>query len=193
MLKEKSAYNSEPVELSRAGANLMLGKNVHYTFEEVIKEMDQLETSDLMGWMTLICKHYLSERDIVILEALKAKTEGKYKQRELSVLFAIAQPHLSDNFRRIRLKILNLYNFLQCDNMVSEYFAAKVDLTKKQYSLLQLAMAGNSFYDIAKVEQVSNPDVSIMFKTVLAKLEATKKYPYLVKFLYRYKGKFIKN
>jgi DNA-binding CsgD family transcriptional regulator len=171
----------------------MLGRNVHYTFEEVIKEIDVLEPEDLSGWLQVICKFYLSDRDIIILEALKAQQEGKYKQRELSVLFEIAQPHLSDHFKRTCTKILNLYKFLQCDDMVVEYFAAKADLTTRQFSLLQLAMAGNSFYDIAKVEKASNAYVSTTFKVVVGRLEATKKYPYLVKFLYRYKSKFLKN
>jgi len=171
----------------------MMVKNVHFTFEEVIKEVDQIEEGDLMSWMKTICKYYLNDRDLVVLDALKAKHEGKYKQRELSVLFCIAQPHLSDHFRRVRVKILTIYNFLQCDTLITEYFAAKADLTPRQFSLLQLAMAGNSFYDIARVERVSNPDVSITFKLMLQRLVKTKRYPYLVKFLHKYKGKFIKN
>ena len=171
----------------------MIGRNVHYTFEEVIKEADQLEPGDLSEWMKLICKYYFNDRDLLILEALKVKQEGKHKQRELSILFCIAQPHLSENFKRIRIKILTLYNFLQSEPLVHEYLTCRPDLTEWQFSLLQLAMAGNSFYDIARVEKVSNPDVSITFRLMVTRLEKAGKYPIMVKFLHRYKGKFIKN
>jgi len=172
---------------------ITIGRNVHYTFEEVMKETDGLEANDLMAWMKLICKYYFNERDLMILEALKAKHEGKYKQRELSILFCIAQPHLSENFKRIRIKILTLYNFLQSDDLMQEYSACRPELTDRQFSLLQLAMAGNSFYDIAKVERVSLPDVSITFRLMVSRLEKAGRYPTMVKFLHRYKGKFIKN
>jgi hypothetical protein len=171
----------------------MIGKNVHYTFEEVIKEADRLEPGDLAEWMKLICKYYFTDRDLMILEALKVKQEGKHKQRELSILFCIAQPHLSDSFKSIRVKILTLYNFLQSEAMLCEYMSCRPDLTDRQFSLLQLAMAGNSFYDIARVEKVSNPDVSITFRLMVTRLEKTGKYPTMVKFLHKYKGKFIKN
>ena len=171
----------------------MIGKNVHYTFEEVIKEVELLEPGDLAEWMKLICKYYFTDRDLTILEALKVKQEGKHKQRELSILFCIAQPHLSDSFKSIRVKILTLYNFLQSEDMIQEYMRSRVDLTDRQFSLLQLAMAGNSFYDIARVEKVSKPDVSITFRIMVGRLEKAGKYPIMLKFLYKYRGKFIKN
>ena len=171
----------------------MIGKTVYYTFEEVIKEIEYLEPGDLMSWMQVICKYYLTDQDATVLDALRAKQEGKYKQRELSVLFCMSQPFLSVKFKHIRTKILTLYNFLQSEEMLQEYLVSKSDLTARQYSLLQLAMAGNSFYDIARVEKVSKPDVSITFKLIVTRLEKTGKYPLMVKFLRKYKGKFIKN
>ena len=171
----------------------MIGKTAYYTFEEVIKDTQPLESDDLMSWMQAICKYYLTEQDTIILDALRAKQEGKYKQRELSVLFCMSQPFLSVKFKHIRTKILTLYNFLQSDDLISQYNASPEDLTSRQFSLLRLIMAGNSFYDIARIEEVSLPDVSITFKLIVKRLSAADKYPILVKFLYKYKGKFIKN
>lgn len=168
-------------------------KNVYFTFEEVIKEIDPLEPGDLMKWLKVICKFYLTEQDITILDALKARYGAGYKQRELSVLFCMSQPFLSVKFKHIRIKILTLYNFLQSEALIEEYQRSKEYLTARQFSMLRLAMAGNSFYDIARVEKVTNPGVSLTFKTIMLRLEKVGTCPLLVRFLKKYKGKFIKN
>jgi hypothetical protein len=172
---------------------MIIGKTVFYSFEEVITDVEELEESDLHGWLKVIGKYYLTEQDAVVLDALRAKQEGKYKQRELSILFCMSQPFLSVKFKHIRTKILTLYNFLKCEDMLHEYLCCKKHLTDRQYSLLRLALAGNWFHEIAWVEKVSAPDVSITFKTVVRRLEDAHEYPYLLKFLKKYKGKFIKN
>jgi transcriptional regulator len=169
-----------------------IGKTVFYSFDEVVDDVGGLEESDLLGWMKVIAKYYLTEQDAVVLDALQAKQEGR-KQRELSILFCMSQPFLSVKFKHIRTKILTLYNFLKCEDMLQEYLRCRKHLTERQYSLLRLALAGNWFHEIAWVEKVSAPDVSITFKTVVRRLEEAGEYPYLLKFLKKYKGKFIKN
>lgn len=162
------------------------------TFPEVAARINAIEDdADLVAWFRIITDFYLTPKDTVILEAQKAQVESQAKQRVLSVLYCVTQPYLSVKLRKLRTKIVMLYEFIRNDSFIAEYEAACDILTPNQYKILAYVLAGCTQKDISIITKTTHVNAIIGANAVKAKLNAHRDmFPVLCAYLAKYKKNF---
>jgi DNA-binding CsgD family transcriptional regulator len=161
------------------------------TFEDISRRIQSLDEDDLLGWFGIITDTYLTERELIILEAQKARTLNNMKQRELSVLYCVSQPCLSVKLRKLRTKIVSVYNFLKSERLIEEYMSIKEILTPRQYRTISYVLAGYTPKRIAQITNRTHINAIIGITRVRAIVgKKQRQYPLLKSFLYKYKKNF---
>ena len=167
-------------------------KTSHKTFNDVVKEIQTLDPDNLLSWFRLVVDTYLTQKEKIILEAQKAQLSGQVKQRELSVIFSIAQPHLSVNLRKLKRKIVTVHAYLKEGKICTEYAAAPELFTVHQYRILSYVLAGYTPKAIARIHSTTHVNANICVSALLRKLQAQRaKYPAMCKFVEHYKRNFV--
>lgn len=163
------------------------------TFEDVIKRIETIsDDSDLVAWFRIITEFYLTDKDLVILEAQKAQIESNARQRVLSVLYCVTQPYLSVKLRKLRTKIVTLHGFLRNDSFVEEYFRVKSLLSPNQYRLLSYAMAGCTQKEISQIIGTTHVNAIICVNAAKTKIDNHRReFPILSAYLAKYKKNFV--
>lgn len=160
------------------------------TFHDIAEELDELDDADLAKWFRVITGNYLTPSELVILDAQAAQVESKAKQRELSVLYCVSQPYLSVKLRKLRGKIVSLYNILRQPRLRQEFAIAKKHMTEYQYFLLSLVLAGKVPKEIAHVIETTHVNANMCVNAVFRKVKAAGCLPAIANYLTKYKKNF---
>jgi len=161
------------------------------TFDDIAGTIRDTDLDDLMGWFRLITTTYLTAKEKVMLEAQKAQIDSRVKQRELSVLYCVAQPHLSVNLRKLRNKIVTIYGFLRCEQLLTEYEESRGIFTPHQHRILSHVLAGYTSKTIAAIHGTTHVNACICVSLLCKRLMlARSKYPILCKYVKQYKRNF---
>jgi hypothetical protein len=161
------------------------------TFEDIAQDIQHLSADDTAGWFRVITETYLTPKDMLVLEAQKARLECKVKQRELSVIYCMSQPDISVRLRKFKQKVLTIYGFLTCDAFVEEYLAVRPFLSEFQYRLLSHVLAGYTPKHLAAMHNTTHVNYNICIKNLRSKLKKMQsEFPTLNRYLLKYKKNF---